>query len=184
MTLEGKLLISHPNCPKDSFFHRTIIYLYQHDNEKGSIGVILNKPSRYSIADICADHEIEFTGAYQPIYHGGPVNTNALVLLHTRDWSSTNSIFVSNNFRISSDTNMLKKIAIGDAPKKFRLFGGLSGWAPGQLLAELAGKWPYRPENSWLIADPTEELLFDQSYQKQWESALRLSSSQMFSQYF
>ncbi len=79
---------------------------------------------------------------------------------------------------------MLKKIAIGDAPKKFRLFGGLSGWAPGQLLAELAGKWPYRPENSWLIADPTEELLFDQSYQKQWETALRLSSSQMFSQYF
>lgn len=184
MSLEGKLLISHPNCPKDSFFYRSVIYLYQDDMTKGSIGVILNKPSKYSIADICNDNQIVYAGSYQPIYHGGPVNTNALVLLHTIEWISSNSAYVSNNLRISSDNDMLKKIASGDTPRKYRLFGGLSGWAPGQLLAELGGRYPYKPENSWLLADPTEEFLFDQSHEKQWHTAFKLSCSQMFNQYF
>ena len=47
MSLEGKLLIAHPKVPKGTIFHRAVIYLYQDNPEQGSIGVIVNKPSKF-----------------------------------------------------------------------------------------------------------------------------------------
>ena len=182
--LQGKILIAHPNAPKDTIFHKSVIYIYQHSLEKGSIGLILNKPSRYTVQDICDEKKIQFSGNVPPVFHGGPVNSQALVLLHTDDWATHNTARVSGNLMISSDDFMLEKLAHGDAPAHWRLFAGMSGWSPLQIEAELTGKWPYKPENSWLIATPTAELLLQTRYNVLWEHAFKISSSQMFAEYF
>ena len=184
MLLEHKILISHPKCPSGTIFHKAVIYIYQHNEQNGTLGVILNKPSRFTVQDICADKKYPWAGPTPPVYHGGPVNSNALVMLHTDDWASTNTIRSSHNLMISSDNEMLLQLGQNNQPKNWRLFAGLSGWAPGQLEAELSGKWPYKPENSWLIATPTAELLLQTRYNVLWEHAFKISSSQMFAEYF
>lgn len=183
MSLEGSVLIAHPNSPKESFFYKSVIYLYQDKEKHGSIGLITNKPSRYSLAEVFQEKNLPF-GITGKIYHGGPVNTNALLLLHSPEWTSINTQFVQEDLCLTSDDNMLKKIATGDHPAHWRLFGGLCGWGPGQLQAELKGRYPYKPENSWLIAKIDKNTLLNTSENEQWEMALELSSQQMFDQYF
>jgi len=184
MNLEGKLLVSHPNMAKDSIFYKSVIYLYQDRVQQGSIGVITNKPSKFTLGDLCNEKAILGNTVQEMVYHGGPVNTNALVLLHTAGWSSQNTAGAGNNLFITSDNLMLEKLVHGDVPRYWRLFGGLCGWAPGQLIAELEGRYPFRAENSWLIAEPNTELLFEETGDKQWKTAVELSSQQMFDQYF
>ena len=88
------------------------------------------------------------------------------------------------NLAVSSDNLMFEKLSMGDEPMYWRLFGGMCGWAPGQLDAEMKGEWPYRPENSWLIADATDTFIFSQEGDKQWQMAFELSGNQMFDQYW
>ena len=184
MSLVGKLLIAHPNFPNGTIFHRAVIYLYQDKDDEGSIGVIINKPSKFTIKDVCEDKGIQYPWTKKVIYHGGPVTQNALVLLHTNDWSSQNTATGGLNLAVSSDNLMFEKLSMGDEPMYWRLFGGMCGWAPGQLDAEMKGEWPYRPENSWLIADATDTFIFSQEGDKQWQMAFELSGNQMFDQYW
>ena len=183
MNKVGKLLIAHPNVEAENIFAKTVIYVYQHDSEQGSLGVILNKCSRFRITDICAEKNIVFGDTTKRVYHGGPVNPQALVLLHSDDWYSTNTVGAGNNLCVSSDNNMLGKISNGDEPAYWRLFGGMCGWAPGQLEAELSGQWPYRPENSWLTADANDSLIYDYDGKAQWTNLVEISSQQMFDKY-
>jgi len=179
----GKLLISHPNVPPDNIFSRTVIYIYQHDERAGTVGVIINKRSRYPITEVAGEKGINFADTSKFVYHGGPVNQQALVLLHTDDWNSSNTAVAGKSLCVSSDNHMLEKIGVGNEPAYWRLFGGMCGWAPGQLNAELSGEWPYRPENSWLIADAIEDIVFSLDGDKQWQKCFQLSSDQLFKQY-
>jgi putative transcriptional regulator len=48
-----------------------------------------------------------------------------------------------------------------------RLFVGYSGWAPGQLDAELQ-------QGSWIVADVSEDVVFEASSAEAWKHAVRL----------
>ena len=184
MSYMGKLLIAHPNVEKENIFCKTVIYVYQDSPDQGSLGVILNKPSRFRISDVCAEKNIIFGDTTKRVYHGGPVNQQALVLLHSNDWSSQNTADAGNNLCVSSDNTMLEKIGSGNQPAYWRLFGGMCGWAPGQLQAELTGQFPYRPEHSWLIANATDDLIYGYDGRGQWSNLVETSSQQMFDKYF
>ena len=183
--LANKILISHPTCPKESLFHNTVIYLYQDKPNQGSLGFILNKPSKFTVQDICNDKNIQFTSPLcPPIYHGGPVNQQSLLMLHSNVWNSQNTVQVSQSLSITSDNFMLEKIGFNDQPAYWKMVGGLCGWAPGQLQAELSGKTPYHPSQSWLIADANDDLLFNQSGKTAWDTAFELCSAQLFDRFF
>jgi putative AlgH/UPF0301 family transcriptional regulator len=102
------------------------------------MGLILNKRSQMSVSD--------FTEQLGPrmnipgfIYLGGPVNIKALTMLHSSEWECSNTMQVNDQFAISSAEDLLVRLADGDAPRHFRLFLGLCGWAPKQLMEELKG---------------------------------------------
>lgn len=183
MNKVGKLLIAHPNVEKENIFSKTVIYVYQDSPDQGSLGVILNKPSRFRITDVCAEKNIIFGDTTKRVYHGGPVNQQALVLLHSHEWFSENTADAGKGLAVSSDNTMLTKIGSGNEPAYWRLFGGMCGWAPGQLEAELSGQWPYRPENSWLTADANDSLIYDYDGKAQWTNLVEISSQQMFDKY-
>jgi|TARA_A100001015_G_scaffold59146_1_gene65209 putative transcriptional regulator len=181
---QGKVLIAHPNMPNDNIFSRSVVYIYQDDAQNGTIGLILNKKSNYRISDVCNEKGIIFGDMQSKIYKGGPVNQQALILLHTSEWGSTNTTDVRNNLCVSSDDTMLAKIGSGNQPHYWRLFGGMSAWMPGQLDAEMQGRFPFKPENSWLIANLTHNDIFEYTGDKQWQVAFELCSKQMYDQYF
>lgn len=182
MTRRGKILIAHPKLPLSNPFHKTVIYLYQ-DDENGSVGVCLNRPSSIPINEISEDKGIIFDTP-RNLYRGGPVNQGALVLLHTDEWNSNNTAEAGKGYRISSDNIMLEKMSQGNAPINWRLMSGFSAWAPRQLDAEMNGTFPYKMENRWLTCDADDSIMFEYDGEEQWQEALTRATTQMVDYYF
>lgn len=179
----GKLLIAHPKLSAQSPFYKSVIFIYA-ENSQGVMGLIINKPTRFTVSNLAEARGIEFPLTKDYIRAGGPVNDKALLMLHTDDWSSSNTVDICPGLRISSDDFMIEKLAQGYQPTYWRMMGGICAWAPGQLDMELKGQEPYRPENSWLTCKANEDILFTYDGERQWDKALDLSSRQLFNQYF
>ena len=178
----GKLLIAHPKLPVSSIFHKSVIFIYS-DSPQGITGLMINKPTRFTMSDLAESRGIGYPLTKDYIRAGGPVNEKALLMLHTDDWSSSNTVDICNSLRISSDEFMLEKLAHGHQPTYWRMMGGICAWQPGQLEMELKGQGPYLPENSWLTCKSNEDIIFTYDGERQWEKAVDLSSKQMFNRY-
>jgi putative transcriptional regulator len=179
----GKILIAHPNLPQGNPFEKAVIYIYQ-DDSQGTFGLVINKPTQWTMEQVCADRNLDYFGPTRLLHYGGPVNTGALCLIHSDDWESSNTVNIKNGISLSSDSFMIEKIGSASLPAYWRMCVGICAWQPGQLDMELKGAPPYRPENSWLLANATDSILFDYDNEMQWKKAVELSSRQMINQYF
>ncbi len=157
-----------------------MIYVYEHSHVFGATGLTLNIPSRLSVQELCSEHNIKYPWPNERIYAGGPVTPSNVIMLHTHEWCSTNTGSVSADYSITSDYNMFGKIAQGDQPCYWRMFAGVASWAPGQLEQELETESSYGNSNSWLIATPNDDIIFQTDGDKQWQAALELSAKQLF----
>lgn len=180
----GKLLIAHPNLPKDNWFHKTVVYIYADDVEKGTLGIALNVKTSLSIKNLCSKKGIIYADADKSAYKGGPVAETSIMLFHSNEWSNANTITAGPNFSLTSDDTMFERISLGDCPACWKVIIGISGWAPGQLDLELSGNFPYTSANSWLTAEANDSIMFDYDGETQWKKALELSSNQMIDHYF
>lgn len=179
-TREGKILIAHPKLPKTDWFARTVVYIYVDNGVDGTRGVVVNMPSILTVMDLCAKRYIQYPYSDERVFQGGPVAGDAVVMLHSNEWQSRNTTTAGPNYLLSSDYDMFEKIAEGNQPAYYRIFAGIASWAPGQLDMELAGDFPYQLENSWLITDANDDILFEYEGYEQWEKAIELCSQQMF----
>jgi putative transcriptional regulator len=175
MNLAGKLLIAPPSV-KGNFWHRTVILITEH-HSAGSLGLVLNKRSQMTVEEFAA--QCHYDMHYQNyLYLGGPVNVKALSMLHSADWSCSNTMRITDNLAISSAEDLLPKIAMGNTPVHWRMFLGLCGWAPGQLENEIKGITPFSHNTSWLIANPDHHLVFDTDLKEQWTHAIDRSGQE------
>ena len=174
MNFTGKLLIAPPKV-KTGFWYKSVIFITE-DHINGSMGLLLNKRSSVTVADFTEQigERLNIPGH---IYVGGPVNIKALTMLHSSDWACTNTMRINETFSISSSDDLLPRLGEGDAPKHFRLFLGLCGWAPTQLQEEYDGAPPRDRNNSWLIASSDIDLVFHHDLKDQWIQSLEKSSS-------
>ena len=172
MNLTSKLLIAPPNV-RGNFWSKTVIFVTEHSS-RGSIGIVINKRSKILLCEF-ADQIGVSTDVPGYIYVGGPTNSKALTMLHSSEWSCGNTLRINNEFSISSAGDLLERITVGDCPNSWRMFIGLSHWAPGQLELELNGTSPYNHDYSWLIASPKYNLIFGVDEQDQWTQAIEQS---------
>lgn len=179
-SLKGKLLIAHPNIKSDSPWHKTVIFLYD-ITKQGHLGLILNIESSFTVKQLCNQKGIMYDDGVRKIHTGGPVAQESIVMLHTNEWQSENTMNAGSKQRLSSDEIMFRKIAYGDVPAWYRVFAGICGWAPGQLEMELSGRFPYKPENSWLIAQANDDLVYGYTGHEQWDVALQAATEQAVS---
>lgn len=180
----GKLLIAHPNLRPTDWFHKSVIYIYSDDPKQGTLGLLLNRPTNYSLKEFCNQQGVLYPEGVTMISCGGPLNRNSVILLHTDEWHSGNTTTAGPNYKISSDQQMFDRLSIGEQPAYWRMFVGICGWKPGQLEKELSGQPPYRPENSWLTATANDHIMFMYDGEEQWTQALELSSQQMIDSFF
>jgi len=158
---KGRLLISEPYLP-DPNFDRTIILLCE-NNEDGSFGFVLNKPSLANVCDVMED--IRHYEA--PAMVGGPVEQDTLHYLHRHPSLDQSveiapGIFWGGNFE--KLLFLLETSQLGHQDIKF--FLGYSGWTGGQLEEELE-------QNSWIVSDlTTPELVFDTEPEAMWKKTL------------
>lgn len=175
MQIVGNLLIAPPSV-KNGFWHKTVIYVTEHHAE-GSIGLVLNKRSNLSIIEFSEQISIpiDLPGF---IYVGGPVNPKSLSMLHSSEWSCSNTLRINQEFSLSSSSDMLRRLAADDTPDYYRLFMGMSGWAPDQLVGEIAGIPPWKHDTSWCLAKADLDLVFGSDNNDQWHESLDRSGQE------
>lgn len=175
MNLTGKLLIAPPNV-RGNFWSKTVTFVTE-NHERGSMGIVLNKKSKMPVREFSEQVGIECdVDGY--VYVGGPVNVKALTLIHSSEWSCSNTMHINNEFSISSSQDLLHKLAMGDRPLHWRLVLGLCAWAPDQLENELKGVSPYNHDFSWLTATPNHTSVFALDGQDQWTTAIEQSGTE------
>lgn len=165
----GNLLIAPP-AVKGNFWYKTVIMVTEH-HQDGSVGIVLNKRSQMSVVEFGEQlgYNLDLPGF---VYLGGPVNVKSLSFLHTNEWRSTNTMRINSEFSLSSADDILPRLAMGDAPKQWRIFLGLCGWSPGQLEGEIKGIAPCNKETSWCTANADADLVFGSDNKDQWCNAL------------
>jgi putative transcriptional regulator len=175
MNFTGQLLIAPPNL-RGTFWQKSVVLITEHHG-RGSMGLLLNRSSKNTIVDFTKQIGLECDiSGY--LYVGGPVNLKALTILHSSDWRCQNTLEIDNKFCLSSQPDLLQRLAMGDRPKYWRMFLGLCAWSPDQLEQEVTGRHPYNHENSWLLATPNYHSVFELDNTDQWTHSIECSSSE------
>lgn len=175
MTRVGKFLIARPSI-EAGFFARSIIFVYE-DTDRGTAGLAVNKQSGLDFVQIAQQRGQVYPQGQTPIFKGGPVNENSIVLLHSDDFVSQNTLHTGTGLDVSSDEVMIQKLIDGNEPRYFRVCAGASVWAPGQLDFEIK-------KNLWLVSELDHSIAFNHQGDKQWESAIAYAGQQFVHRYF
>ncbi|MCS6968160.1 MAG: YqgE/AlgH family protein [Cytophagales bacterium] len=158
---KGNVLIAEPFLP-DGNFERTVVLLCEHDNSKGTFGLILNKPTSLTVSQATELIDID-----QKIYIGGPVEQNTLHFIHTfADLKGCvpvkDGVFWGGDIEQLSHYSNLRQLNTSNC----RFFVGYSGWAPYQLANEIE-------QNSWIIYRGSIAGLFEWPSENMWQAILR-----------
>ena len=158
-SLRGKLLIASPALI-DPNFARAVVLMTEH-SEEGAMGIVLNRPADAPARDLLPDLE-EIAGD-DPLYIGGPVQPQAVVLLaEFADPSAAAWIVVADVGLAAAETDYSE---LGPAVRRGRVYAGYSGWGPGQLEAEVE-------QESWIVEAPMPAELFPDDPDTLWSGVL------------
>lgn len=159
--LQGQLLVAAPSL-LDPNFQRTVILITEHSAE-GAMGVVLNRPSPAQVGDAVPELAEAAGGDESPVYIGGPVQTEALIVLaEFRDRGAAASIVVADVGLVSAE---LETSELAGLTRRARVFAGYAGWGPGQLESEL-------DEDAWIVEAPVPTELFFEDSDSLWSSVL------------
>lgn len=132
----GALLVAEPFL-RESFFHHSIIYLIDYGPGASSMGIVMNKPTNYHLANLLKVN-IKRNEAV-PVYCGGPMSSDRLYFIHRLGDIIPDSRPISADLYIGGDFgSMVDYVNAGyplDGLVRFCL--GYSGWDVGQLDQEL-----------------------------------------------
>ena len=167
--LSGQLLVAMPTMT-DRRFRRSVIYMCSHSSE-GAMGLIVNQRSPdVSLGDLVDQLGLGESGAEtfleQSVLNGGPVSTERGFVLHTNDYFADEAtLAISDGICLTATIEILKAMAAGQGPRRSMLALGYSGWAAGQLEAEIGA-------NGWLHCPADRDLIFDTDLELKYVRAL------------
>ena len=173
INLTNQFLIAMPGMA-DETFAGAVVYLCEH-SEKGALGLVINKPIDIKLKNLFEKVELSLTRddlAEEPVYFGGPVQTERGFVLHERlsdassPYSSTLAI-PGGGLEMTTSKDVLEALSHGAGPKKILVTLGYSGWGAGQLEDELG-------RNGWLTVDAQPEVIFDTPIEQRYDRALSL----------
>ena len=172
INLTNQFLIAMPGMGDDTF-SGAVVYLCEH-TENGALGLVINKPIDIKLSTLFEKVELSLGAgalAEQPVFYGGPVQTERGFVLHERlgDAESpySNTLSIPGGLEMTTSKDVLEALSAGAGPKRLLVTLGYSGWAAGQLEDELG-------RNGWLTVDATPEIIFDTPVEQRYERAVAL----------
>ena len=125
------------------------------------VGLVVNRPTEIPVARLFPDLK-RLTPLHDKVYFGGPVDLESVWFLFRAAKAPEHAIQAFAGIYLSSSRDLLQQLLGREKPMEgLRIFIGHSGWAPGQLEAEIArGAWTLeraepdaifkgRPEHPW-----------------------------------
>ena len=149
-SLKSHLLIAAHEL-QDPNFVKTVVLLIDH-NDEGSLGIVLNRPTNRSIAEIWKQIHEDATSCTAPVFWGGPV-AGPLMVIHRI--KALADIEIMPGVYFSTTKNNIDSVMQSDSPD-IRFFIGCAGWSPGQLESEI-------DEGSWGVLPATNSHVFNSS---------------------
>lgn len=171
VNLTNHFLIAMPALA-DSNFSGAITYICRHD-ENGAMGVVINRPMNMTLENLFSQINIPATPSKpltQPVYFGGPVQTDRGFVLHSPvgHWRST--LQVNQHIGLTTSRDILEAMAQGEegeAPANILISLGYAGWEAGQLEQELK-------QNSWLTVEADMDVVFKLPVESRFSAALSI----------
>ena len=163
----GRCLLAMPGMG-DPRFERAMIAICVHGPD-GALGIDLGRTvPGVDAAEVFGQLDLDPTGKIgdQPLFQGGPVQTERGFVIHSLDYERGDTIDVAGRWGLTSSLSILSDIAEGNGPARWRLALGYSGWDGGQLETEMT-------RHGWLVADCPDEVLFGSDPDLIWNAAYR-----------
>jgi len=159
------LLIARPGLP-DPNFREAVVLVTQEEGAEAT-GVIINRPTNRSLAEMLPSER--FKPFKEPIFFGGPVAPQGLFAVFQADRFSGAAVTMLPGLYLAVVPDSIDAL-LNDPPPKIRFFAGYSGWAPGQLRAEL-------DRGDWLIVDAEADTVFLKDTSRLWQDMVRRASA-------
>jgi len=153
------LLIARAELP-DPNFKDSVVLVMNHIGPSPA-GVIINRPTRIPVSRLFPELET-LAQLDDKVYFGGPVEIQAVSFLFRFDKPPEKATEVLDGLYFSTDRELLRQLLGRDQPMEgLRIFVGFSGWARGQLEAEIA-------RGDWTLAPADASTIFDYKSQQPW----------------
>lgn len=173
INLTNHFLIAMPSM-QDEVFGRSVVYMCEH-SERGALGIVINKPSDIRIRNLFDKVELPLERpdlAEQPVFQGGPVQTERGFVLHDPVGTAEESVYASTltipgGLEMTTSRDVLEAMSSGAGPRRVFVSLGYASWGQGQLESEIT-------ENTWLTVEAKPELIFDVPVERRYDEALGL----------
>ncbi len=167
-SLANHLLIAMPTL-EDPFFNRSVTYICEHSTE-GALGIVLNIQLEATYQELF--EHLKFSTQDNPklsarLLAGGPVSPERGFILHSPIGNWNSSLTITDEIALSTSEDILTAIAANQGPEEVRIALGYAGWEKGQLEKEIE-------ENSWLLVEANQDLLFHTPIEQLWQKATQL----------
>ena len=175
--LTHHFLIAMPGL-QDESFSRSVVYLCEH-SERGALGLIINKPSDISVKNLFDKVDLSLRREdlrQDPVFHGGPVQTDRGFVLHepmlmdraeTDESAYASTMTIPGGLEMTTSKDVLEALSTGAGPRRVLITLGYSSWGEGQLESELG-------ENAWLTVGADLSVIFDTPVSERYDRALAL----------
>ena len=161
---KGQLLVATPSL-REPTFERTVIALLEHDDENGSVGVVLNRPMSVAVSEV-VDAVSDLVTAPPTLFDGGPVAPTTAIALgrvatgaEPDGWTYVVPPLVTVD--LDHDPSLL-----ATAVRDLRVFVGYAGWSAGQLVGEIE-------EGAWYVVEGLPSDPFGDNPDMLWSGVLR-----------
>ena len=177
INLTHHFLIAMPGL-EDESFARSVVYLCEH-SERGALGLIINKPSDINVKNLFDKVDLSLRREdlrKDPVFHGGPVQTERGFVLHepmlmdkmeTDESAYAATMAIPGGLEMTTSKDVLEALSTGAGPRRVLITLGYSSWGEGQLESELG-------ENAWLIVAADLSVIFDTPVAERYDRALAL----------
>ena len=165
INLTNQFLIAMPGMAGGTFTG-AVVYLCEH-TEKGALGLVINKPIDIKLRNLFEKVELKLESdelAEQPVFFGGPVQTERGFVLHSNDTKWQSTLEISSAIYLTASRDIITALAAGRGPKQCLIALGYAGWGEGQLEAEIAA-------NSWLTVPADKDIIFNTPFEERWTTA-------------
>ncbi|MCU0968227.1 MAG: YqgE/AlgH family protein [Rubrivivax sp.] len=167
--LTNQFLIAMPGMA-DDHFAGSVVYLCEH-TANGALGLVINKPIDIKLRNLFEKVDLPLDRdelAEQPVYFGGPVQTERGFVLHERQGEGTgysSTLSVPGGLEMTTSRDVLEAMSHGGGPSRVLITLGYSGWGAGQLEDEIG-------RNGWLTVQADPAVIFETPAEKRYERAL------------
>jgi putative transcriptional regulator len=125
------------------------------------VGLVVNRPTEIPVARLFPDLK-RLAQLPDKVYFGGPVELGSVWFLFRATKAPEHAVRAFGGIYLSASRDLLLRLLGRDKPMdELRIFIGHSGWAPGQLEAEIA-------RGAWTLERADPEAIFKKKSEHPW----------------